>query len=165
MGIVYTGVGSRQTPQPVCELMFRVAAFLAARNITLRSGGARGADLAFENGCKSANGPREIFYARDEISTEQWEIARRHHPIFGRLNEYFQRLHARNVCQVLGRDLKSNSDFLICYTNRGSGQGGTGQALRIATTYNVPIFDIGTPRTGDVRRHLWDFLIAHGVTI
>lgn len=161
----YTGVGSRQTPQPVLDLMFRVGSFLANRNITLRSGGAIGADLAFENGCKSANGPRQIFLPTDPISDEQREIARRHHPIFDQLKPYTQRLHSRNVCQVLGPDLKSPSDFPICYTRNGSGQGGTGQAIRIASTYNVPIFDIGTPRDGDIRRHLWDFLIAHGVSL
>ncbi len=50
---------------------------------------------------------------------------------------------ARNCHQVLGCDLRTPSDFIICWTKNGKGLGGTGQALRIAKEYNIPIFDIG----------------------
>ncbi|NMA16004.1 MAG: hypothetical protein GX935_02005, partial [Erysipelotrichia bacterium] len=33
--------------------------------------------------------------------------------------------------------------FIICWTKNGSGSGGTGQAIRIAKAYDIPIFDAG----------------------
>lgn len=55
------------------------------------------------------------------------------------------KLHARNCYQVLGADLRTPTQFVICWTPRGSGEGGTGQALRIAKAYNIPIFDLAIP--------------------
>lgn len=46
----YTGVGSRETPEPALALIERVAKKLAADRWTLRSGHAPGADQAFERG-------------------------------------------------------------------------------------------------------------------
>ena len=39
--------------------------------------------------------------------------------------------------------MNTPSDFVICWTKGGKGQGGTGQALRLARDYNIPIFDCG----------------------
>lgn len=50
MSKFYTGVGSRETPPETIDLMIRVARKLAAQGWTLRSGGAQGADKAFEEG-------------------------------------------------------------------------------------------------------------------
>lgn len=46
----YAGIGSRETPPYVQKLMTEIAAVLEQRNFVLRSGGANGADKAFENG-------------------------------------------------------------------------------------------------------------------
>ena len=60
-------------------------------------------------------------------------------------------LHNRNVFQVLGRDLKTKSKFLICYTPCGSKKyedtnpnisGGTGTAINIADVYNVEVLNL-----------------------
>lgn len=57
-----------------------------------------------------------------------------------------RRLQARNSHQILGWDLNSHSDFVICWTKGGKGNGGTGQAIRIAKDYNIPVFDCGNFR-------------------
>lgn len=44
--------------------------------------------------------------------------------------------------QVLGYDLKTPSDMVICWTKDGGASGGTGQALRIAKDYNIPIYNL-----------------------
>lgn len=49
--MLYAGVGSRATPEPVLDLMRRCATRLEVLGYTLRSGGANGADTAFEEGC------------------------------------------------------------------------------------------------------------------
>lgn len=59
------------------------------------------------------------------------------------LKDGAKKLQARNSHQVLGLDLNTPSDFIICWTKGGKGIGGTGQALRIAKAYNIPIFDCG----------------------
>lgn len=48
----YTGIGSRQTPTDVLDLMHDVAYALAKDGWILRSGAAGGADTAFENGAR-----------------------------------------------------------------------------------------------------------------
>lgn len=46
----YTGVGSRETPTVVLDLMREMARIFAGKGLTLRSGAADGADQAFELG-------------------------------------------------------------------------------------------------------------------
>lgn len=51
---VVTGIGSRETPDDVLALMTRIGTACEARGGKLRSGGAGGADLAFEAGWRDA---------------------------------------------------------------------------------------------------------------
>jgi len=106
--MIYTGVGSRKTPQFVLELMFRVAEKMASLGHVLRSGGAAGADSAFEAGCDSASGPKEIFYAR-HATPASMEIAGALHPTWDRCGDYARKLHGRNSFQILGADLNTPS--------------------------------------------------------
>ena len=46
----YAGIGSRRTPPEILRLMERMALILSGAGYTLNSGGAKGADSAFENG-------------------------------------------------------------------------------------------------------------------
>ena len=54
--IRYSGIGSRETPDNVLVVMEKLGAAFAKKGFVLRSGGADGADSAFERGCDSANG-------------------------------------------------------------------------------------------------------------
>jgi hypothetical protein len=149
----YAGIGSRQTPDWVLERMETVAEFLAASGWTLRSGGAEGADTAFERGCIKGAGKREIFLpwagfndSRSFLHTipaEAFKLAERYHPSWLSLKQGAQKLMARNCQQVLGSHLNDPVEFIICYTAGGRGSGGTGQALRIADDRNIPVLDMG----------------------
>lgn len=168
----YAGIGSRQTPKLVLDLMQRIGSELARNGFTLRSGGAVGADTAFEEGAVSvqysgatvSNAPAllasagtEIFLPWDnfngrkygivpfqnEYAEEAMKIAEAYHPNWKACSKGAKLLHTRNVAQVLGHDLKSPSKFIVCWTEGGKGGGGTGQALRIAKGFNIPIFDLG----------------------
>lgn len=175
----YTGIGARETPTEVLELFTKIGKFLASRNITLRSGHAKGSDQAFENGCDIINGDKEIYlpWYRFEGSNSSlivqdglaFDIAEKHHPYWHNLSQGARKLQARNSHQVLGKDLNTPSDFVICWTKNGKSGGGTGQALRIAKEYNVPIFDVGGYDTVNdidtVRRELKQFLIQCGVAV
>lgn len=149
----YSGVGSRQTPQDILALIENIAVVLAQRNFTLRSGGAYGADKAFEIG---AGMDADIFYA-DQATQAAADIAKQFHPAWHRCSNYARKLHARNAFQVLGINLDTPSKFLICWTpdgceyhaNRSIKTGGTGTAISIANHYNVPVFNLAneTSRT------------------
>jgi hypothetical protein len=149
----YAGIGSRETPQEFIALFERLGEFLAKHGYTLRSGGAQGADKAFECGCDRAKGNKEIYLpwrgfegsmSNLVVSDKRaFEIAEEFHPAWDRLGQGGQKLQARNCHQVLGQDLNTPSNFVICWTKGGSGQGGTGQAIRIARHYNVSILDAG----------------------
>jgi predicted Rossmann fold nucleotide-binding protein DprA/Smf involved in DNA uptake len=59
--LYYSGIGSRRTPENIQELMVKLGHYLAGRGWVLRSGGAEGADTAFEKGCDQVHGRKEIF--------------------------------------------------------------------------------------------------------
>lgn len=145
MSKFYTGVGSRETPFDILSHMTMIAQRLQHEYI-LRSGGAQGADSAFEDGAKDN---KEIFYASD-ATTEAMEIAKKFHPAWNRCSAYARKLHGRNAFQVLGRSLDTPSKFLICWTpdgcvshkTRSINTGGTGTAISIAEAYGVKIFNL-----------------------
>lgn len=155
----YAGIGSRETPPEVLELMTSVARALQAAGWRLRSGGADGADSAFAQGA----GPDADIYlpwpgfnnVNDGIACGDvpWmrAIAETFHPAWGSCKRGARALHTRNVAQVLGHVIDGpRSEMVICWTRNGSGQGGTGQAIRIARHYGVPVFDLAIPADRDL---------------
>jgi hypothetical protein len=160
----YAGIGSRQTPELVLDLMFHLAGHLARLGWTLRTGGAQGADQAFQRGASEARGLIELYLPWDtyesdalvplltpetailpEPSAAAWELASIYHPIWEKLKQGAQKLHARNCHQVLGLGLNELVDVLICWTPDGSldgaggKSGGTGMALRVASANGRPL--------------------------
>ena len=155
--MIYAGIGSRETPLSVLEDMQHIAFQLGSMNWILRSGGAPGADTAFEYGSDHAGGTKEIyipwagFQGRKDaiVGAEQPNfpdalfLASNFHPAWDRCRASARALHARNGYQILGKSLTQKADCVICWTRNASGTGGTGQALRIAKHFNIPIFDLG----------------------
>ena len=157
----YAGIGSRQTPPEVLSYMERMGSRLNHLGFTLRSGGANGADSAFEINV----GPnKEIFLPWDGFNDRNTvykgltvpfsgasadlyllaeSIARENHPNWEACKRGARAMHVRNVAQVLGADLLTPSLFVVCWTPNGSGSGGTGQAIRIARKYGIPVYDLG----------------------
>lgn len=138
----YAGIGSRETPTEILDLMKSLAQFLSA-DFTLRSGGAKGADLAFEAGAAS----KEIFLAADATPAAMETVAK-YHPAFQWLTPSTQKLMARNAMQVLGADLHTPVEFVLCWTPDGAtsttsaATGGTGQAIRIANAHGIPVWNL-----------------------
>lgn len=150
---IYTGIGSRETPQEVLELFLKFGEDLAKLGFILRSGGANGADTYFEKGCDLVKGRKEIYLPWENfnnsksqlynITTQALDMAKKFHPKWDSLDFNSKLLHTRNCYQVLGKNLNNPTDFIICYTEKGTGKGGTGQALRIANYYGINVFDAG----------------------
>jgi len=153
----YAGIGSRQTPAGILTTMTRFASAAEDLGYILRSGGADGADSAFEAGVKlpfhkqiflpwpGFNGNPSLLTGASE---EAFTMAAKFHPAWNRLSQAARKFHARNCHQVLGADLDSPVNFVVCWTPGGKVTGGTGQALRIAEHYGIHIFNLG--RDGDL---------------
>ena len=163
----YTGVGSRESPAVILDLMQEVAFKLASEGYILRSGGADGADLAFQKGWQRGNdelwptaeifipwdgfngfshGQDGVVYTLNKMSNSQQaeRIASEIHPVWDRLSRGAKALHTRNIYQVLGKTLDEPSRFLICYAKptKTGVSGGTNTAVQIALQHNVPVFNL-----------------------
>lgn len=157
--MIYTGIGARNTPSDVLPRMRSLGRFMATWGHTLRSGGANGADLAFEQGCESQNGKMEIYLPFPKFNMnpsplfgstkEARMLAKEFHPAWNNLGNLGREFMARICYQVLGKDLKTPTDFLICWTPNGKITGGTGQALRMAEHYRIPIINLGSTSFAD----------------
>lgn len=153
--IYYTGIGSRSTPGDVLAMMKKIGQILGKKGYVLRSGAAEGADSAFEQGCDSVGGLKEIYLPWKEFngsnsdlyesSSAAEEIAFQYHPNLYACKHSVIKLMARNSHQVLGKDCRTKSSFVVCYCpldEKGKWKGGTGQALRIASDKKIPIFNL-----------------------
>lgn len=146
----YAGIGSRETPRDIQEKMTEIAKRLSRSNYCLRSGGAHGADNAFEEGAdhKQIFLPWDRFNDRvaDEISYIVPPYAEdyifQYHPRPQALSASAKKFMSRNTYQVLGPDLNDPVEFVLCWTRDGKASGGTGQAVRIANAYKVPVFNL-----------------------
>jgi hypothetical protein len=146
--LYYSGVGSRDTPPEICEIISEIAVKLEQMGYTLRSGGAKGSDEAFSSKIKN----KEIFIPwkgfGEGIVPQETEFAhnliKEIHPAYDRLSQGALKLHLRNVNQVLGQDLNTPSKFLICWAKTGHKEpiGGTRTAWMVAKKYNIPCFNL-----------------------
>lgn len=152
--MIYAGIGSRKTPEEILRVMEIFATF-SAPVATLRSGGAPGADQAFEFGAILGGGRMETYLpwkgfegiqdgAITKPSKLAMEIAEQYHPNWDRLSQGARKLMARNSYQILGSRLNEDdiSDLVVCWTSDGKASGGTGQAIRIAADYDVPVLNL-----------------------
>ena len=155
----YAGIGSRETPSDVLTLMASIAEQLANGGWTLRSGHALGADQAFEHGAGIMSEiylPFPMFQAAVPIHGEvftrptaaAWRLASQIHPAWDRCTNFARDCHARNMHQVLGWDLATPVDFVICWARLdpdGNPRGGTAQAVRLARREHISVFNLVIP--------------------
>lgn len=149
----YTGIGSRETPENVCQAMTLIAKALNRFGYTLRSGHAPGADQAFELG---AGDLKEIFlpWPRFEGSDSQFvgpsemavELSRKLFPHFPGVSQGTRKLISRNMHQLFGPNIQGSpvSDFVVCWTPNAKLVGGTAYALKAAKHFNIPVFNLAS---------------------
>ncbi len=159
----YTGVGSRETPQEILDMMFKLGRKLADAGWILRSGAAKGADQAFECGWVQhvaqhtdytmteaeiylpwsgyENHEKDGMFGcnilmpegSDAVKTAS-RIAEMIHPNWTACKRGARAMHTRNVFQVLGQDLATPSKMLICWMNTKDPEGSRGGT---ATAWNL----------------------------
>jgi len=152
-GEFYTGIGSRSTPSDILDLMTSVASRLAESGMILRSGGADGADTAFEEGVE--DNEKKVIYLpwpgfnnradAGNVTTYSdchADLAKANHSAWGFLGRGARALHTRNVAQVLGHDCQTPSSFVICWTADGALVGGTATAIKIAYRNSIPVYNM-----------------------
>lgn len=157
--IHYAGLGSRTTPPETLNLIQRLARRCAELGYVLRSGADIGAEQAFERGCTDAGGTSEIWLPRLAFQqhesqlvpcSEAFSLAQEHHPFWDKLSASQRAAHARKCHEILGADLKSPVNFMVCWTKDGcesreacgSETGDTATAIRIASSFGIPIFNL-----------------------
>ena len=173
--MIITGVGSRQTPESVCTLFEEMGKEAREREWWVRSGHAEGADYAFEKGAlehcivylpwvgfnreKPVLGTAASPPLRDEVL----KIVYKHEPYAKDLSDGVKLIKSRNVYQVLGVDLKTPSDVVVCWTEEGEVIGGTGLAIKIAQANKIPVVNVGNPKTSKNFNNIMQ-AITQGVT-
>lgn len=152
----YAGIGSRQTPPELEPVIAHVVQICNAVVYTLRSGAAEGADQMFEKYAGMAElflpwkpfgrvhvDGRRIHYGS---SPEAFELAASVHPAWHRCSDAARKLHARNAHQILGTDLNTPVEFVVCWTPNGADVGGTRTGIVIARKHGIPIWNLANER-------------------
>lgn len=145
MNRYYTGIGSRQTPPEILEIMTAIAQIMRERGDILRSGHAVGADRAFEEGAvdkadiylpwatfgikpykhdpgapvqgRAITLPRKILFQNYAL-LEAHEIRDRRGGEIA--TDAVKLLHGRNYAQVMGHEMDApRSQCVICWTPTG----------------------------------------------
>jgi hypothetical protein len=172
----YAGIGSRETPAHILDIMRYLGCYLCEKGWILRSGAALGADKAFEdatNLIKNAgrnphdnfkeiylpwpgynNSHSELHPTKYPFSEQEVNFSVQFHPAWNKLSPGGQKLQCRNTRIMLGlgpihgAEVKPVS-FVVCWTPNGAATGGTGQALRIAKACKIPIINLGLAKSPD----------------
>jgi hypothetical protein len=141
--------------------MYQHGVALGIEGYTLRSGYAKGADQAFERGSDRVNGKKEIFLpwkGFEGHASELFHIPEEAYKLGGEiygsrwdsLKPSYRKFLARDILQVVGMDMNTPSDFVMCWTpdgcetkaDRKRETGGTGQAIALASELGIPVFNM-----------------------
>ena len=90
------------------------------------------------NGYATWRGP----YVHVDIPIGASLLAEKYHPNYNKLKDSTKKLMDRNTLQILGKRLNDKVDYVVCYTSDGKASGGTGQAMRMAESYEIPIYNL-----------------------
>lgn len=157
----YAGIGSRQTPKQIIDMIKIIAILLAHDGHVCATGAEPGADQAFAEGTLLAEGPVQLHipwhsyeqawrskikgnirtFILEDTDLEAYNSVSMFHPAFNKLSPSVKALHARKY------NIIKNASFVVCWTEKGQPIGSTGQAIRIATYLHLPIYNLGHKET------------------
>jgi len=169
----YTGIGSRETPLEIRDLMTEIAMHFQSHGYTLRTGSVSVADRAFEigagenkeiyvpwNGWNDRPGITSVSIASTRLAQSIWEQRRVNgwEPFLSaHVDEKWDDIHpgtkdllAKSVCMVLGKDLNEPSDALVCWTPQCRVIGISAHVMVLAAINKIPMFNLCDPETLDV---------------
>lgn len=152
----YAGIGPRDIPSEIADMMSSVAVQMDHQGWILRSGRATGSDQAWEAGHRPAS--REIYlpwggynmttnqeknYFISPLSEQLEQAAKMTHPAWDKLSLGGQKLMMRNVSIILGPDLDDPVEFVAYWHAKKKPDGGTAHAINVAIQAGIPTFNIG----------------------
>lgn len=162
---MYAGIGARKTPEDILQIMRSTGRLLAYDGYCCNTGAAKGADQMFAIGAASGQGQVQLMlpwasYEKDWVNglggptyypdiliinnilnADAFISVNNFHPAPENLSDAVKKLHARNHMIIKG------VEFIACWTPGGEVVGGTGQALRIAASMGIPVYNLGIPKT------------------
>ena len=169
-GAAYAGIGSRETPPDMLAKIESLSARLAWLGWVLRTGASPGTDQAFYRGARAGGGRAELYLPWPGFEAGSWsdarapdvhvlarpspdayELSARFHPEWSELDDRARDLLARDAHEVLGEDLRSPAEMVVCWTpdgsvdGEGAGPDGTRQALRIAHHHRITVLNLARP--------------------
>ena len=168
----------RDCPQDVLEKLKGLAMRLGNMGYTARLGGAPdGSDQAVETNSIKVElyFPWKKFLKRQSdmpvpgeegIGKEAVDLAKRFHPAYDKMTEVVQKMIARTSFQIMGANLRDPIKFLVCWSpdgaesskDRTAKTGVAGQAISIASSISIPIFNLKNP---DAMDRLNSYLSLH----
>lgn len=181
----YAGIGSRETSGTICRNMTRIGYLLAQNNFLLRSGKARGPDLAFQRGLeisydKNKRGLGEILLpwagwqsrqrsdwdilvTDEDIIHQAAQVCAKIHPRWHKLQNDHKLFHIRNMFQIAGPKMNDIVDFVIFGAPEIDGvvQGGTASAVHFARKFGIPNFNMYEQGPKALRKFLKQFGIEY----
>lgn len=158
----YTGIGSNSTPIDILAKMETLSSYFAVIGYTLRSGNLSSVDLSFEKGCLRESGKKELWMPKPyngikrnrtilcDPSKKHIELASSYSLDWENLSDRNKLARAATVGKVLGRDMNSPVDFVLCWTIDGCERsekvskktGDLGLAINICQSIDIPIFNL-----------------------
>lgn len=166
----YTGIGPRNTPRAILNLMTEIGMYFAMHKWVLRSGGAEGADTAFEQGHVAMGGDVEIYLPFKgfrhhssslymggpdvengralSMAEYLWEKRTGNNDSWRKLSSCKKAAMARTMLFVLGARMITPTDVVICWTSEEEPSGGTELALLAAdeiskvSNVQIPIINL-----------------------
>lgn len=164
----YTGIGSRSTPLDMQHTMTEVAMHMAQQGWMLRTGATSAADKAFEVGSGGLNeiyvpwsgwqdrpGISSLTTESDKLARDVWEFRKGNNLIsmeeterwgsveWDDLHPGTKGLFAKCMCMLLGKNLDSPSDALICWTPMCNVVGISAHSISLALMRNIPVINLG----------------------
>lgn len=155
----YVATGSRDTPKPIIDKIALIVKELEVRGYTLRNAGREPVEDLFEKSVsrKEVHLPWRGFLDKDSKFTFTPEAAKvlasRFYPGYEGLKPAIQAFLAADVRMIMGKELKSPALFLITWSEDGAETnqertaktGTAAQAIAVASTLKIPIFNFGKP--------------------
>ena len=171
----YAGIGRRDIPQDIENIMIAVGYTYASQGRVLRSGGAKGSDAAFETGAKMWADEVGISYDRVMEIYIPWNgfnglsdnnpgyhlfnkfmnnnsmniansLIAKHISYSQSMSNSVAKFMQRNYLQIAGKEGSPMSGHVICWTHDGDANtGGTGFAKNIALDLGVEVYDLVDP--------------------
>jgi len=94
-------------------------------------------------------GPECVAFSEKALAKLQ-PLAAAHHDAWERCSPRVRKLHARNVAVIGGAGITEPVSAVVCWTEDGRVEGGTGLAIRLAEAAGIPVFNLASVHPRDV---------------